>query len=125
MLPQRLEALCQFANKPQEKASLHPVIRAILLYLWQGYDHPFRNGNGRSARALFYWRMLREGYWLFEFISISTVLKNASAQYGRSYLYTETDDNDATYFVDFSALGDSPRAPGAGGLSGEKDPRNP
>jgi Fic family protein len=45
--------------------------------------------------------MLREGYWLFEFISISAILKKASAQYGRSYLYAETDENDATYFVVF------------------------
>lgn len=101
LLPTRLQAMCDFANRVGETEFLHPVIRAIVLHLWLGYDHPFADGNGRTARALFYWLMLREGYWLFEFISISTILRRASAQYGRSYLYTETDDNDATYFVIF------------------------
>jgi Fic family protein len=75
------------------------VIRAIVLHLWLGYDHPFEDGNGRTARALFYWSMLRQGYWMFEFISISAILRRASAQYGRSFLNTETDELDATYFV--------------------------
>ncbi|MGI9304900.1 MAG: Fic family protein, partial [Gammaproteobacteria bacterium] len=48
---------------------------------------------------LFYWSMLRQGYWTMEFVSISRILKNAPAQYTRSYLYTETDDNDVTYFI--------------------------
>jgi Fic family protein len=34
-----------------------------------------------------------------EFVSISRILKHAPAQYTRSYLYTETDENDVTYFV--------------------------
>lgn len=100
-LPDRLQAMCDFANQKTTQEFLHPVIRAIVLHLWLAYDHPFVDGNGRTARALFYWSMLRNGYWLFEFLSISTILKRASAQYGRSYLYTETDDNDATYFVVF------------------------
>lgn len=100
-LAERMVQMCRFANKESKQEFLHPVIRAILLHLWLGYDHPFEDGNGRTARALFYWLMLHEGYWLFEFISISAILKRASASYGRSYLYSETDENDATYFVDF------------------------
>ena len=64
-----------------------------------GYDHPFADGNGRTARALFYWSMLRSGYWLAEFISISHILRKAPAQYGRAYLFTETDGGDTTYFL--------------------------
>lgn len=101
MLPERMQAMCDFANKVGETEFLHPALRAIVLHLWLAYDHPFEDGNGRTARALFYWSMLHQRYWLFEFISISAILKQASAQYGRSFLYTETDDNDATYFVVF------------------------
>ena len=43
--------------------------------------------------------MLHNGYWLFEFISISTILRKAPVKYGQSFLYTETDDNDLTYFI--------------------------
>ena len=63
------------------------------------YDHPFKDGNGRTARALFYWYMLSQGYWLFEFVSISTILKKSPTKYARAFLYTETDDNDLTYFI--------------------------
>lgn len=99
-LPSRLESMCSFASgEIGSKGFLHPVIRAIILHFWLAYDHPFEDGNGRTARALFYWAMLREGYWLFEYLSISSLLRKAPAQYARSYLYTETDDNDLTYFI--------------------------
>jgi Fic family protein len=98
-LEARLKELCRFANAEGESEFFHPVIRAILLHLWLAYDHPFEDGNGRTARALFYWYMLNSGYWLFEFISISSVLRQASGQYARAFLYTETDANDATYFL--------------------------
>ncbi|MCD9007029.1 Fic family protein [Luteimonas sp. XNQY3] len=98
-LPQRLQALCDFANATDEGEFLHPIIRAVAIHFQIGYDHPFCDGNGRTARALFYWSMLRSGYWLSEYISISSVLKKAPAPYIRSYLYTESDGTDMTYFV--------------------------
>ena len=98
-LPARLEEMCGFANGDTGEGFLHPVVQAVLLHFWIGYDHPFADGNGRTARALFYWSMLRSGYWLAEYISISSILRKAPAKYARSYLYTETDSNDVTYFV--------------------------
>lgn len=98
-LPARLARLCEFANGGMTAEFMHPVVRAILVHFALAYDHPFVDGNGRTARALFYWVMAREGYWLCEYVSISRILKKARAQYARAFLYTETDDNDATYFV--------------------------
>jgi len=98
-LPERLDLLCRFANAADTEPFVHPIIRAILLHFALAYDHPFVDGNGRVARALFYWSALSRGYWLLEFVSISRVLKQAPAQYNRSYLFTETDDSDVTYFI--------------------------
>jgi len=98
-LPERMQALCDFANASNDENFLHPVVRAIAIHFQMGYDHPFCDGNGRTARALFYWSMLRSGYWLSEYISISSVLKKAPGQYVTSYLYTESDDSDIGYFV--------------------------
>jgi Fic family protein len=75
------------------------VLRAILLHFMVGYDHPFADGNGRTARALFYWSMAKSGYWLMEYTSISHILRKAPTQYMRAYLHTETDKNDTTYFL--------------------------
>jgi Fic family protein len=97
-LPHRLEVMCRFANGDLPDF-IHPVIRAIILHFWLAYDHPFVDGNGRTARALFYWQMLHQGYWIFEFISISQILRKAPVQYGTAFLHTETDENDLTYFV--------------------------
>lgn len=95
----RLEAMCDFANGKTPESFVHPVIRGIILHFWLAYDHPFVDGNGRTARALFYWQMLHSGYWLFEFISISQFLRKAPVQYGMAFLHTETDENDLTYFL--------------------------
>jgi Fic family protein len=99
-LMERLERLCAFANADETSTPfVHPVLRAILLHFMIGYDHPFADGNGRTARALFYWAMARSGYWLTEFLSISHFLRRAPSQYVRAYLHTETDGGDTTYFL--------------------------
>lgn len=99
-LPARLQALCDFANQGDEAGEfLHPVVRAILIHFMLGYDHPFVDGNGRTARALFYWSMLNAGFWMTEYLSISSVLRKAPGLYSRAYLQTESDEGDTTYFV--------------------------
>jgi len=102
-LPKRLRKLCDFANEKHtgEDGSIfiHPVVKAIILHFMIGYEHPFSDGNGRTARALFYWFMLKNGFDYFEYISISKFLKEAPKKYSMSYLYSEIDDNDLTYFI--------------------------
>lgn len=98
-LPRRMDALCAFANQVTENPFVHPIVQAIALHFMLAYDHPFVDGNGRTARALFYWSMIRRGYLLTELISISRIIKQSPTQYGRAFLHTETDGNDLTYFI--------------------------
>ncbi|MFT4638656.1 MAG: Fic family protein [Verrucomicrobiales bacterium] len=98
-LEERMQKLCDYANGDQDQSFTHPVVRAIILHYWLAFDHPFVDGNGRTARALFYWFMLRYDYKLFEYISISTVILEAPAKYYTAFLHTQTDDNDLTYFI--------------------------
>lgn len=100
-LPERLQALCDFANgdSDDEDTFIHPVVRAILLHFWLAYDHPFEDGNGRTARVLFFWSLRTKGYWLVEYLSISRILRAAPGQYNRAFLLTESDDGDTTYFL--------------------------
>ena len=98
-LPWRMKKMCEFANAEDDLGFIHPVIRSIILHFWLAYDHPFFDGNGRTARALFYWSMLRHGYWLFEFISVSEIILKGKTQYVKAFLYTETDGNDLNYFI--------------------------
>lgn len=99
-LPERMDLLCDFANQDDDSEPfIHPVIRAILLHFWLAYDHPFVDGNGRTARILFFWLMRKRGYWLIEYLPISRILQQAPAQYGKAFLETETDEGDVTYFL--------------------------
>jgi len=98
-VPERIGRLCEFANDAGMTGFLHPVIRSIVLHFWIAYDHPFVDGNGRTARALFYWSMLRNDYWLAEYFSISHEILRAPKQYYRAFLHTETDGNDLNYFL--------------------------
>ena len=100
-LEQRMAAVIEFANAGEDagRAFVHPVVRAILLHFMIGYIHPFVDGNGRTARALFYWSMLRSGYWLAPYLTISTILQRDRKAYELAYEYANTDEHDATYFV--------------------------
>ena len=97
-LEERLQLLCDFVNAQDHGTYLPKVLLALTVHFMIGYEHPFEDGNGRTARALFYWSMLNQGFWLTEFLSVSRILKKAPAKYARSFLYTEADDNDLTYF---------------------------
>jgi len=99
-----LEKICAFANDKHDGEDgsrfIPPVIKAITLHFLMGYEHAFRDGNGRTARAIFYWFMLKHGYDIFEYISISKVIKEQTKDYGFSYLYVQKDYGDLTYFID-------------------------
>jgi Fic family protein len=100
-VPEMVEALCDYANREEERFE-HPAIKAIALHFWLALIHPFADGNGRTARALFYLFMLRNHYWLFEYLSISRVILRRRARYERAYLYSELDGSDFTYFLLFN-----------------------
>ncbi len=106
-LPKRLQVLSDWANKCHDSGEsseyLHPLLKAMAIHFAVGYEHPFRDGNGRVARALFYWFMFKNEYAAFRYITISVLLKGAATEYGKSYLYTESDTMDMTYFFEFQS----------------------
>jgi len=94
--------MIRFANDELEtEGFIHPMIKAIMLHFWIGYLHPFTDGNGRLARLLFYWYLIRNGYWAFAYLPISKVIKQSPKQYILAYVYSEQDDNDLSYFINY------------------------
>ncbi len=102
LIDELIETLCDFANSKNDQVFIHPIIKAIILHFMIGYIHPFVDGNGRTARAIFYWYLISKGYWLLEFLSISKSILEAPTQYARAYLHTEHDENDLTYFFNYN-----------------------
>jgi len=99
-IPVIIEQLCNFANN--DDVFIHPIIKAIIIHFMISFLHPFTDGNGRIARSLFYWYMLKKGYWMTEFLSISRIIYKKKGQYEKAFLYTEHDDLDLGYFIQYN-----------------------
>ena len=93
--------LCEFANNDDSNNFVHPILKGIIIHFILAYIHPFVDGNGRTARSLFYWYMIKKGYWLTEYLSISRIIYTNKKSYEKSFLYTENDDNDLSYFIQY------------------------
>ena len=98
-LEERVAAMLRFAQPRPDDRFVHPVVRAILVHFWLGYEHPFCDGNGRMARALYYWVMLRNGYEIAEFLSISGAIRQRGNEYYKAFAYCEAEELDLTYFL--------------------------
>jgi Fic family protein len=100
-IPDLMNKLFDFFNHNSEEQFIHPIIKGCIIHFMIGYIHPFVDGNGRTARALFYWYLLKNGYWLTEYLSISRLIAKSKTQYALAYLYSEIDENDITYFINY------------------------
>lgn len=101
-LPSFLKELCKYFNETNARVYVHPIIRGIIIHFMVAYMHPFVDGNGRTARALFYWYMLKQGYWLTEYLSISRVIAMSKKSYEKAFQYVEADFNDLGYFITYN-----------------------
>jgi hypothetical protein len=51
-------------GRRESRCFIQSVLRAILLHFRLAYDHPFEDGNVRTAKALFYWYLQTRSYRL-------------------------------------------------------------
>jgi Uncharacterized conserved protein len=77
-------------------------VKGIIIHFLFTWIHPFKDGNGRCARVLFYWYVAKLDYWLFEYMAISRVIRDTRGQYQKACLYTRSDENDLTYFIRYN-----------------------
>ncbi|MDO4783520.1 MAG: Fic family protein [Propionibacteriaceae bacterium] len=100
-IAERLEKLCRFANRETDE-KLPPLLAAMTVHYMAVHDQYFAEANNRTARLLFYWAMFRCDFWLAKYLSISKVMAARGLDYRRTFLLTDTDDGDLTYFFEFS-----------------------
>ncbi|MBO7047718.1 MAG: Fic family protein [Spirochaetia bacterium] len=105
-LPELISRLCFLFNEEysleRQKVFVHPVVKAIIIHFLVAWLHPFSDGNGRTARSLVYWFLLKQGYRFMEYLSISRIIYRTKAQYEKAFLYTENDNNDIGYFLHYN-----------------------
>lgn len=95
-----MEDLIKWMN--DDSQFLHPVLKASIFHFYFAYIHPFFDGNGRTARALFYFYLLKSGYNEMKFLSISNIINKSNKLYAQSFKDVEDNDSDLTYFLIFS-----------------------
>ena len=99
-LEKMILSLCSYVNT--DEPFVHPIIKGIVIHFVTAYIHPFVDGNGRLARSLLYWFALKKGYWIFEYLAVSRIIKEHRGSYDQAYIYSETDGNDITYFIRYN-----------------------
>lgn len=82
-----------------ERRYLHPLLKGIILHYFIAYIHPFFDGNGRTARTLFYFKCLKHDLNWVNFLSISASLKAPGKGYENSFKEVKNNDWDVTYFI--------------------------
>jgi len=99
-LKEMIMSLCDYTNA--DEPFVHPIIKGIVIHFLLAYLHPFVDGNGRLARSILYWYALKKGYWIFEYLAVSRIIKEHRGEYDQAYVYSETDGNDITYFIRYN-----------------------
>jgi Fic family protein len=78
------------------------ILKGVLLHYFIAYIHPLFDGNGRTARTLFYFKAIKNKLNFVELLSVSAYLKNHGRRYERSFEKVIDHDLDITYFIDFN-----------------------
>lgn len=94
-----MKQLVEWVNEKNDARFIHPVIKASFIHFYFVYIHPFFDGNGRTARALFYYFMIKNDYEFFKYFSISAVVQKTKIQYYKSIKDVEDCNADITYFL--------------------------
>ena len=95
---ENLKYICDFINTKQ-KTFIHPIIKALALQFCILDSKPFNKMNGLVARLLCHWYLIKNGYWLVDFASISKALKSNQGKYTQSVKLSQEDNYDITYFL--------------------------
>lgn len=102
-LKDQLGPFIDFVNQDYDKhLHTHPLLQAICIHYWFAYLHPFIDGNGRTARSLFYWFLMKSGYPNITSLPLSPLILKSVQQYSKAFVYSEQDHQDLTYFIDFN-----------------------
>ncbi len=98
-----MEKLVGWVNQKDGGDFIHPIIKSSFVHLYFVHIHPFFDGNGRTARALFYFELIKNEYEFFKYFSISVAVQKAKGKYYKAIRDSETHEGDFTYFLLYMA----------------------
>lgn len=99
---QKLTAfIVNFFNDDKTPFFIHPLIKAAIIEWLVLYVRPFKDANGRMARLLSKWYLLKTGYWVMDYIPASNVIVKLKLQYQKCFSQIVTNENDIGYLIHF------------------------
>ena len=98
-----MDTLIQWINEGEQQPFIHPILRAAIIHTYLVYVHPYVDGNGRTARALFYWYLLKHRYEFFRYFSISSIIQETRQRYYKVLKDMEDHEADVTYVLLYMA----------------------
>ncbi|AHF17931.1 Fic family protein [Niabella soli] len=99
-LKARMQWLETFINENKSPFYIHPLIKAGIIEFLITSLRPFKDANGRLARLVRYWYLLKQGYWALEYMPVSNVIIKLKPQYHKAFVQVRTNE-DLGYFVHF------------------------
>lgn len=94
-----MEKLIEWVNQKDHEDFIHPIVKAAFVHLYFVHIHPFFDGNGRTARALFYFDLIKNDYEFFKYFSISAAVQKSKGKYYKAICHSEIHEGDFTYFL--------------------------
>ena len=85
-VPGCMKALVAFANAED---GMNDLAKAAVLHFYIGYVHPYFDGNGRMARLVHLWFLLRKGYRSTLFVPFSSRIEKTRKAYYDAYSVIE------------------------------------
>ena len=85
-LPRYMRALVDFANADD---GINDLFKAAVIHFYIAYLHPYFDGNGRMARLVHLWFLIRKGYRSALFIPFSSSIEKSRKAYYNAFTLIE------------------------------------
>ncbi|MBO9618949.1 MAG: Fic family protein [Niabella sp.] len=99
-LKAHMQWLETFINENKSPFYIHPLLKACIIEYLITSLRPFKDANGRLARLVRYWYLLKQGYWVLEYMPVSNVIIKLKPQYHKSFAQVQANE-DLGYFIHF------------------------
>lgn len=85
-LPEYMKSFVDFANADDK---INDLLKAAMLHFYIAYLHPYFDGNGRMARLIHMWFLIRKGYESTLFVPFSSYVEKSRRKYYDAYTLVE------------------------------------
>ena len=89
-LPEYMALLISFIK---DERAMNDLLKAAVIHFYISYLHPYFDGNGRMARLLHLWYLVRQGYSATLFFAFSSYINKSKTKYYKEF--TQVEENDA------------------------------